>query len=51
MQISTRHFRRLRRLFRITITVPLCMSGLNNRRFVLSSILTYIKVEVEPYIS
>ena len=50
MKVSTRHFRRLRRLFRITTTVPLCMSGLNTRSFVLCPILPYTKAEVEPYI-
>ena len=51
MKISTRPFRRLRRLFRLTTTVRLCMSGLNTRRFVLCPILPYIKAEAEPYIS
>ena len=51
MQSSTRPFRRLQRLFRLITTVPLCMSVLNNRRFVLCPILPYIKAEVKPYIS
>ena len=51
MQISTRPFRMLRRLFRLTTTVPLCMSGLKTRRFLMCPILPYIKADVEPYIS
>ena len=51
MQSITRPFRSLRRLFNLTATLPLCMSGLNTRRFVLCPILPYIKAEVEPYIS
>ena len=50
MQSSTRHFIRLRRIFRLTTTVPVCMSGLNTRNFVLCPILPYIKAEIDPYI-